>query len=129
MTTKMVGAQLTGHAAAYFEKRLAETHKSQSDLLRQIITAYEQFESAGYLSPDGDKMLKLETELQLKEKIRQVEAGRLRDKIAAEKELAAIKEQKAKQRARDRANRNAPKVDWGNVAIGGSGDNFMLGDE
>jgi hypothetical protein len=128
MTVCNVSAQLTGHAAVYFEKRKAETHKSTSELLRQIIVAYEEFERAGYLSPDGDKLLKLETELQMKEKIRQVEAGRLRDKIEAEKEMAKLKDLAARERSRDRAARNQPRVDWGNV-VGGSGDSFMLGDE
>jgi len=112
-----------------FNKRLNETHKTKSELLRQIVHTYFEFEKAGYLDAEGSKIAKLETELQLKEKLRQVEANRLQDKLDFQKELAKIKDLEARERSRDRAARNQPRVDWGGTAHVGSGDSFMLGDE
>lgn len=125
--THTVSAILTDEDSRFFTKRLAETHKSQSDFLRQIIHTYIDFEKAGYLNADGDKIKKLETEIQLREKLRQVEANRMQDKIDFEKELAKLKADEAKEKARNRAARNQPKVDWGNVTKG-TGDSFDMGD-
>jgi reverse gyrase len=125
---RIVGAQLNESLTRWFNNKLNETHKTQTDLLTQIIEAYIDFEKAGYLGEDGNKIRDLETKIQLTEKLRQAEAGRYQDKLDFQKELVKQKDQEAKERARDRAARNQPKVDWGNVAVG-SGDSFMLGDE
>jgi len=127
--TKFVGCQLTGTDASLFEKRLNETHKTQAEMLRVMIHTYFDFEKAGYLDEDGNKIRTLETELQLKEKLRQVEANRLQDKLDFQKELAKLKDLEARERSRDRAARNQPRVNWGGATYVGSGDSFMLGDE
>jgi Ribbon-helix-helix protein, copG family len=110
---KIVTVQLSDEDTRVFDKRLAETHKTQSELLRQIIHTYFEFDRAGYLSEDGGKIAKLETEIQLKEKLRSIEAQRLKDKLNFAKDLEAVTEAGKKQRARDRAMRNGPRVDWG----------------
>jgi parvulin-like peptidyl-prolyl isomerase len=127
----VIGCRLNTALANAFHRKLNETHKTQSDLLSQIIETYFEFERAGYLSADGSKIAKLETEIQLKQKLRDIEAAKYQDKLNYEKELQAIKNENAKERARDRAARNAPKVDWGESAGGyveGASDNFVLGD-
>lgn len=124
----MIGFNLTREQTIWLNKKQSETHKTTTELMRQIMDTYIQFEKAGYLDPNGNKIAQLETELQLKEKLRVVQAGILQDKISAQKELDKLKEEESKRKAQDRAVRNQPKVDYGNV-IAGSGDGFMLGDE
>jgi hypothetical protein len=127
MTFK-VSANLEDKQGTWFRHRIGETHQTATEILRQIVNAYIDFEKSGYLGEDGNKIRDLETQIQLKERLRQVEAGRYQDRLEHEKELAKLKEDAAKQKSRDRAVRNQPRVDWGNV-VGGSGDSFMLGDE
>lgn len=111
--TKVISAQLPDDLAKKFHTRLNENHKTQTKFLIQIVKAYFDFEADGYLNRDGDKLDTLQTELVLKEKLRAVQAGILWDKVAAEKELNRVKEEERKNKARDRALRRQPLVDWG----------------
>lgn len=114
--TRIVSAQLPEDLARKFHTRLNENHKTQTQFLRQIVKAYFEFEADGYLNHEGDKLDKLQTELVLREKLRSVQAGILWDKVAAEKELNRVKEEDRKAKAKDRALRRQPHVDWGNSA-------------
>jgi len=84
--------------------------------MRQILDCYIQFEKAGYLDADGNKITELETKVQLTERLRTAEAGRLTDKLNYEKELQKIKDQHAKEQAQNRSLRHQPRVDWGETA-------------
>ena len=111
----IVSAELTTSQTINFNKHINENHKKVSDFLRQIIETYFNFEKAGYLDIDGNKIKTLETEIQLKEKLRQIEAARLDDKLHFERELQSIKNEAEKERARNRAARRGPRIDWGDA--------------
>jgi hypothetical protein len=113
---KTIHARINDHTAIYFTRKMNESHKTESDLLRHMIETYREFEAAGYLNADGSKIKELETRIQLEQKLRDVQAEKLQNKIDFEKEMTQIKEERKKQADRDRAVRNQPKVDWKEAA-------------
>lgn len=130
MTEKLiVHCQLTDDLEQLFTNELNETHKKSSELLRAIISEHYQFKnnplSFLFALPEFKKLLSLKAEVDL-----------VKEKEQAKQETLKMQEQIKRDRAKDRALSQHPKVDWGNVEGGAVitdnteqfSDGFALGD-
>lgn len=109
---KTFSFKTTKEEETYFQKKLAETHKTPSNLLHHIVHIYRDLERKGFIDLEGcltEKAAELE-QIKTAEQIRTEE---LVKREAAKQETERLRLERLKRKNENSKWSGQPKVDWG----------------
>lgn len=109
---KIISFRPTKAQEEYLKKRLAETHKTSTVLLRQIIQVYCSLERDGLIDLEGNRTAKI-AELEQIKTAEQIRTEELVKREAAKQETERLRLERLKRKNENSKWSGQPKVDWG----------------
>lgn len=109
---KTFSFKTTKEEETYFQKKLAETHKTPSTLLHQIVRVYRNLERDGLIDLEGNRTAKV-AELEQIKTAEQIRTEELVKREAAKQETERLRLERLKRKNENSKWSGQPKVDWG----------------
>lgn len=127
MLTKAFGFKPTPKENTYLTRRLAETHKTPSAFLHQVLKIYQELEQEGFIDLNGDRTAKT-AELEKLKTTEQIKTEEIVKRETAKQATEKLRLETLKKKNTNSVFSKQPKVDWGasegGFEVGGGYDGF-----